>query len=105
MRLSAKRIRIMKTLYDNTRMVKTGAEVSPKIPISEGLMQGYCRSLLLLMYVDELILCASSPVDGNRKIDALKNYCDASQLIPNIDKTRVVVFQRGTKKKDIDTLY
>jgi hypothetical protein len=46
----------------------------------------------LLFFSDDLILLASSPVGKQRWIVALANFCDLRQLIVNLGRTKVMVF-------------
>jgi hypothetical protein len=46
----------------------------------------------LLLFVDDLILLASTPEGLQRQIDALASFCDLRQLTVNLGKTKVMIF-------------
>jgi hypothetical protein len=46
----------------------------------------------LLLFVDNLVLLASTPEGLHRKIDALAIFCDLRQLMFNLGKTKVLIF-------------
>jgi hypothetical protein len=46
----------------------------------------------LLLFVDDLVLLASTPEGLQRQIDALANFCDLRQLTVNLGKTKVLIF-------------
>lgn len=52
----------------------------------------------LLLFADDLVLLASSPEGLQRQIDTLANFCDLRQLMVNLSKTKVMVFNtvKGT---------
>ncbi|RZF43693.1 hypothetical protein LSTR_LSTR010775 [Laodelphax striatellus] len=64
-------------------------------PANAGIGIDGVNDLLLLLYADDLILFAHSPVDLKRKLDALDEYCGVNGLRINVSKTRVVPFSRG----------
>jgi hypothetical protein len=46
----------------------------------------------LLLFVDDLVLLASTPKGLQRQINALANFCDLRQLMVNLGKTKVLIF-------------
>jgi len=46
----------------------------------------------LLLFVDDLVLLASTPEGLQRQIDTLANFCDLQQLMVNLGKTKVMIF-------------
>jgi hypothetical protein len=46
----------------------------------------------LLLFVDDLVLMASTPEGLQRQIDALANFCDLRQPTVNLGKTKVLIF-------------
>jgi hypothetical protein len=55
----------------------------------------------LLLFVDGLVLMASTPEGLQRRIDALTNFCDLRQSTINLGKTRVLIFN-ASKSSLID---
>jgi hypothetical protein len=46
----------------------------------------------LLLFADDLVLLASTPEGLQRQIDALASFCDLRQLMVNLGKTKVLIF-------------
>ena len=46
----------------------------------------------ILLFVDDVVLLASSPDSLERLLDGLASFCDQRQLVVNLSKTRVMVF-------------
>jgi hypothetical protein len=57
----------------------------------------------LLLFVDDLVLLASTPEGLQRQIDALANFCDLRQLMVNLGKTKVLIF--NTSKSSLIDLH
>lgn len=124
--VSPKFIRILKELYDKAALrVRVGGDLSSRIEVTEGVLQGEILSpllfllyladiekelrragveginidgthdLLLLLYADDLILLADTPRDLRKKLKALWDYCNSLDLTVNIGKTKIVPFKRG----------
>jgi hypothetical protein len=49
------------------------------------------------LFADDVILLASSPEGLQRQLDALALFCDLRQLMVNLGKTKVMIFN-GSKK-------
>ena len=47
----------------------------------------------LLLYADELILMPENAAGLQKQLNALASFCEQRQLIVNVSKTKVVVFQ------------
>lgn len=105
--------------------VKSGGYLSNEFDITEGVLQGEMLSpllfilfihdiehffrvrglygpsitgtsdLLMLLFADDLILYAITPVMLRRILLTLKEYCDLNGLTVNIGKTKIVVFRNG----------
>lgn len=50
------------------------------------------RDLPMLLYADDLVILAHSPVDLKRKLRILDSYCTENGLTVNTKKTQIVVF-------------
>lgn len=48
--------------------------------------------ILILLFVDDVVLLASSHEGLQRILDRLASFCDMRQLVMNLEKTRVMVF-------------
>ena len=57
--------------------------------------------ILLLAYADDLVILAESPVDVQRKLKVLKEYCEENDLVVNVKKTKILICQRGNKIKKL----
>jgi hypothetical protein len=51
--------------------------------------------MFLLLYADDTPICAESPNDLQKALDAMSDYCALWKLRINVNKTKVVVFSRG----------
>lgn len=49
------------------------------------------KSLLLLMYADDLVRFANSPIDVHKKLDILRSYSEESKLIFNTEKISILL--------------
>ena len=125
--VSAKIIRWLKTLYENSTMqIRLNNDcLSSPIDITEGVLQGEILSPLLfnlyisevektlrnsegvgvnistteqlhmLAYADDMVILSESAYGMKRKIEALEIYFKDLSLSVNIDKTKILIFQRG----------
>lgn len=60
----------------------------------------------MLLYADDLVILAYSPVDLKRKLRILEQYCDKNGLSVNTRKTQIMVFRAGGKRgKDSQHLF
>jgi len=48
----------------------------------------------ILLYVDDLALMSETPQGLQKQIDALSEFCVERQLVINVNKTKVVVFEK-----------
>lgn len=55
-------------------------------------------SVHCLLYADDLVLLSCSPVGLQRMLNKLESYCKEWELEVSLEKTKVVVFKKGTKK-------
>lgn len=109
--------------------VKTHTGVTNAMKVTRGVLQGdvlspllfslfisdfevFCRKrhlaginvdnqvdVLALFYADDLVILGDSPVDLQKKLDSLSDYCNENDLQVNSDKSKVVVFRRKGKLK------
>ena len=127
--VSDKFIRLLKYVYDNaTFRVKINNDFSKNFDISEGVLQGEVLSPLLfilfisdfenflrsrglegvdidgyidlLLYADDAVVLAASPVQMRRLICAIESYCISNRLIINTDKTKITYFKRRGRDDD-----
>lgn len=64
--------------------------------------------VIVLLYADDLILFAHSPLDLRCKLTALNEYCEMKGLTVNVDKTKVMIFKKGggkLKKSEQNFMY
>lgn len=115
--------------------VRVGGALSEEIEITEGVLQGEIGSpqlfilfladiedffrekgftgvqlngrddVIILMYADDLIILANSPIDLYKKLLALEEYCDKNFLTVNSKKTKIVHFRNGGKKCSKEFLF
>lgn len=128
--ISAKTIRILKTLYDTASLrVKQGAELSDKVDITEGVLQGEILSPLLfilflsdigiffrdrgargisldalhelleLMFADDLAFLCENEIMAQKIINILLEYVKWKGLKVNAKKSQVVVCKAGGKRE------
>jgi hypothetical protein len=55
----------------------------------------------ILLFVDDVVLLASSPEGLQRQLDALALFCDLRQLTVNLGKTKVMIFNGSKKSIDL----
>ena len=67
----------------------------------------FCDGTLvnILLYADDAIILADSPVNLNKKLRILEQFCSDYRLTVNITKTKVVVFRKGGKLSKHDQFY
>jgi hypothetical protein len=53
--------------------------------------------IAIMLFVDDVVLQASFPEGLQRQLDALALFCDLQQLMVNLGKTKVMIFN-GLKK-------
>lgn len=53
------------------------------------------ENIILLLYADDLVILADSPVDIQRKLDALEKYAKNNNLEINTEKTKILLFHIG----------
>lgn len=110
--------------------VKTAAGITNPIKICNGVLQGdvlspllfllfvsdfekFCRErqlpgvyinnlsdVLALFFADDLVILADTPIDLQRKLNALDAYCNLNKLVVNAEKSKVMVFRKGGKIKN-----
>ena len=113
-------------MYQCTRSkVLLNQEMSESFPCRLGVRQGKCLSpflfamyvneleshlysgddgvtisdfkLMLLLYADDLVIFAETPEALQLQIDKLYNYCQKWKLLINTEKSKIVVFRKGTR--------
>lgn len=60
------------------------------------------NDLLMLMYADDTVVLAHSHVDLQRKLAALRDYCDENGLTVNTAKTKIMVCKAGGRPRAMD---
>lgn len=119
--ISTKFIHIIKAIYSDTKVaiwdgngmseyfgtymgVKQGCILSPILfsiflnDLSETLYGGLLinnKRINLLMYADDIVLLAESPLVLNEMIRRLENYCHRWNLVVNLSKSKIMVFRKG----------
>ena len=51
--------------------------------------------MYVLLYADDTIILAESPIELQQALDALNDYCNVWDLKVNTTKTNIVIFSRG----------
>lgn len=51
--------------------------------------------LYVLLYADDTVVLAESPVELQQALDAMYQYCNLWKLNVNTDKTKIVIFFKG----------
>lgn len=121
--LSSKVIRILRGLYKNTKSaIWNGDKISNFFEVHSGVKQGCLLSptlfalfindlydylpggikvkntiLKLLMYADDLVLIAEDKETLQKMINKLADYCNLWNLVVNLNKSKVLVFRKGTR--------
>jgi len=126
--MSSKIIRILQYLYGNSKMkIRIGSKHTKEINITEGLLQGETLSPLLfslfisdiesilqtsileglkigkqklhiLLFADDMVLIALTANSLQLKINLLEKYFSRNGLTVHLDKTKVVIFQKGGRR-------
>ena len=52
-------------------------------------------NLFVLLYADDTIILAESPVELQKALDGMNEYCQLNKLTVNVSKTKIIVFSRG----------
>jgi len=52
------------------------------------------EAIKLLLYADDLALMSETPQGWQKQIDVLSEFCVERQLVINVSKTKVVVFEK-----------
>lgn len=55
--------------------------------------------ILLMAFADDIVILAESPVDAQRKLNALLEYTECNGLTVNIKKTKMMIFHRSPHRK------
>lgn len=58
--------------------------------------------LFLILYADDKVLFATSPSSLQRMLNDLEQYCNAWHMKININKTKVVVFEKATRHTNVN---
>lgn len=123
--LSSKFISILKRIYSNNRCriwCNGGRGLSAEFPINSGVKQGCLASPILfslfihdlceyigggvsvgnldlngLMYADDVVILADTPILMQTMINRLRSFCVKWNLVVNMNKSKIVVFRRGGK--------
>ena len=61
--------------------------------------------LMLLLYADDLVIFAETPEVLQLQIDKLYSYCQQWNLLINTEKSKIVVFRKGTRTSQERWLY
>ena len=124
--VNGKILNIVKSMYDcvRTKVFTNGIKSDP-FYCTLGVRQGECLSpflfsmyvndleqqlsvpgggvdighfkLFLLMYADDVVIFADSPDSLQKQIDELYKFCQKWKLKVNLDKSKVLVFRKGTR--------
>ena len=124
--LGGKIINFLRSMYQCIRSkVLLNHEMSESFPCRLGVRQGECLlpvlfamyvndleshlysadggviisdfKLMLLLYADDLVIFAETPEALQLQIDKLYNYCQKWKLLINTEKSKIVVFRKGTR--------
>ena len=123
--VSTKFLKVLESLYaNNTAVVWDGNDTSKPFTTSIGVKQGCLLSPLLfslflndlpnavsggitingininaLMYADDIVLVAETPEALQRMINRMVDYCNKWSLTINIDKSKILIFQKHTRRR------
>ena len=67
---------------------------------NSGSVQLVQTHLRLLLFADDLVLLASSPAELQTSINLLGNFCEASNLSINFEKTKIVIYNNKRNSQD-----
>ena len=94
------------SLYNNALMrVRLPGNILSKIfYVTEGLLQGDPINpskidIHILLFTDDIIILAKDAMDLQSKLDTLNKYCKLKRLTVNIDKTKIIKFQKAGRQK------
>ena len=124
--IGSKIINVLKSLYSNASIkIKTGGDLTEKIRVTKGVLQGESISpllfslflsdleeyllskgvrgvtvthlieVLLIGYADDLVMLADSYIEMKKVLKHLYDYCKQNELKVNLLKTKIVLFQKG----------
>ena len=62
--------------------------------LDDDVLEMYLR-LYILLYADDTIVLAESPIELQNALNSVKDYCEKNFLKLNLTKTKVIVFSRG----------
>ena len=126
--ITGKAFRIIKCMYENTGYrVRVNDTLSPRFIAHQGMKQGCCLSPILsnifqndlhelfnsedcrpvtlgnaclnsLSWADDLVLVSESPHGLQLCLNRLRSYCLKWGLEVNVDKTKTMIFSKGTVK-------
>ena len=57
------------------------------------------KDIDILLFADDLIILAKDAMDLQSKLDTLNKYCKLKRLTVNIDKTKIIKFQKAGRQK------
>ena len=60
------------------------------------------KTIVALLYADDLVLLANNPMDLQRQLQELEDYTDRNKMAVNIAKTKIVIFRRGGRLRKAD---
>lgn len=72
---------------------------------SRGVPIDKSNEIIILAYADDLVILADSVSDLKRKIKILSKYCEKNDLTVNVNKSKIVVFQKGGRRKNVTFFY
>ena len=72
------------------------SDIERKLPSLGPMLNGV--RITAIMYADDICLLTESYEDMQNLLIALKSYCDDNKLIVNVEKTKVMIFHRGSCK-------
>ena len=55
--------------------------------------------LFVLLYADDTIILAENERDLQTVFDSVQEYCTKFKLIMNTNKTKIIIFSRGTVRR------
>jgi hypothetical protein len=64
-----------------------------------GIPIGGSNDIIVLMFADDIVVLADSPMDLKNKLNCLSEYCTERELTVNINKTKILPFHKGRLKK------
>ena len=73
-------------------------ELVSEIELSGGngiFIHGNFHNVMLLLFADDLAPIADTPVDLQRRLNCLENYCEKWNMTVNMDKSKIIVLKNG----------